>query len=212
MTVHSLVQRCLSSALVLALALLATPAWAATPADGWAYYGGGPGGQRYSALTQITPKNVKRLEVAWIYRTGEVGKGFPDDTWETHMTFEATPVLYDGTLYLTTSETNVVAIDAATGKLRWRHDSHVHRLHYSDAASRGVSLWVDPDTRTDAPCHARLFAPTLDRRLLALDAATGTLCTAFGSHGSVNLLDGVHSTYEPGDRGRNYLVPSPPVV
>src|SRR5690625_2899676 len=202
MTVHSLVQRCLSSALVLALALLATPAWAATPADGWAYYGGGPGGQRYSALTQITPKNVKRLEVAWIYRTGEVGKGFPDDTWETHMTFEATPVLYDGTLYLTTSETNVVAIDAATGKLRWRHDSHVHRLHYSDAASRGVSLWVNPETGADAPCHVRIFAPTLDSRLLALDAVTGKLCPNFGGHGVVHLRQIGRASRSEGERSR----------
>src|SRR5699024_5275538 len=106
---------CLTAALAL---LCAVPGQAETPTGGWSAYGGGPGGMRYSSLTQITPANVGQLEVAWTYRTGETGAGFPDGAWKGHMTFEATPILYDGTLYLTTSETNVVAIDAATGKLR----------------------------------------------------------------------------------------------
>lgn len=189
--------------------LIGGPAWAG---DGWGAYGGGPGGMRYSSARQITPDNVKNLQVAWTFRTGDTGAGFPDGAWKGHMTFEATPILYDGTLYLTTSETNVVAIDAATGKLRWRHDTHVDKLHYSDAASRGVSLWVDSKTAAGAPCHARIFAPTLDGRLLALDAATGKVCADFGTHGAVNLLDGVHSTYQAGDHWRDYLVTSPPVV
>ena len=91
---------------------------------GWSYYGGDPGGTRYSPLTQITPANVRNLEVAWTYRTGDMGAGFPGDEWKSHMTFEATPILYDGTLYFTTSETNVVAVNAATGGQRWRFDTH----------------------------------------------------------------------------------------
>ncbi|MDN5864231.1 MAG: membrane-bound PQQ-dependent dehydrogenase, glucose/quinate/shikimate family, partial [Gammaproteobacteria bacterium] len=78
----------------------------------WSAYGGSLAGKRYSTADQINRANVARLEVAWIYRTGETGKGFPGDAWTDHMTFEATPILYDGTLYLTTSETDVVAIDA----------------------------------------------------------------------------------------------------
>ncbi|HKU78749.1 MAG TPA: PQQ-binding-like beta-propeller repeat protein, partial [Rhodanobacteraceae bacterium] len=179
---------------------------------GWAHYGGDAGGSRYSAAAQITPANVKHLKVAWTFRTGEHGQGFPGDAWTTHMTWEATPILYDGALYFTTSATDVVAIDAATGKLRWRHDSRVARINYSDAASRGVTLWVDPQSATDAPCHARIFAPTLDSRLLALDAKTGKPCQDFADHGALDLLTGIHSTWKPGDTWRDYLVTSPPVI
>lgn len=182
------------------------------PDAGWTFYGGDAGGSRYSPASQITPTNVKHLKVAWTFRSGEHGAGFPGNEWKGHMTWEATPILHDGTLYFTTSETNVVAIDAVTGKLRWRHDSHVPKLWYSDAASRGVTLWVDPRSAADAPCHARIFAPTLDSRLLALDAKTGKLCQDFANHGVLDLLPGIRSTYKPGSRYRNYLVTSPPVI
>ncbi|MGH8293221.1 MAG: PQQ-binding-like beta-propeller repeat protein, partial [Gammaproteobacteria bacterium] len=185
---------------------------ASAPDTGWAYYGGNPGGTRYSPAAQITPQNVKGLKVAWVFHTGDHGAGFPGDEWKSHMTFEATPILYDGTLYLTTSETNVVAVNATTGKLRWRYDSNVKKLWYSDAASRGVTLWVDDQTPAAAPCHARIFAPTLDSRIVALDANTGKLCADFADHGVLDLLPGIASTYEAGSRYRNYLVTSPPVI
>jgi quinoprotein glucose dehydrogenase len=192
------------------VSILAAGALAAD--SGWGSYGGGPGGMRYSALKQITPANVKWLKVAWTFRTGEHGKGFPAGEWKGHMTFEATPILYHGTLYFTTSETNVVAVNAATGKLRWRYDSHVKKMHYSDAASRGVSLWVNPKTAANAPCHARIFAPTLDGRLLALDSTTGKLCKGFGDNGVINLRRGVRATDKPDSHWRNYLVTSPPAI
>lgn len=182
------------------------------PDVGWSHYGGDAGGTRYSTLAQITPANVRDLKVAWVFRTGDTGTGFPGDEWKSHMTFEATPILYDGTLYLTTSETNVVAVNAATGKLRWRYDSNVKKLWYSDAASRGVTLWVDGQSPPDVPCHARIFAPTLDSRIVALDANTGQLCADFADHGVLDLLPGIASTYETGSRYRNYLVTSPPVI
>lgn len=199
--------RCLSVAI---LTTLAGTAFAA--GGGWAYYGGNPGGKRYSTLKQITQSNVEDLEVAWTFRTGDAGTGFPGGEWQGHMTFETTPIFYDGTLYFTSSETNVFAVDAATGKLRWRHDAHVRKLRYSDAASRGVSLWVDKESAANAPCHARIFAPTLDSRLLALDAGTGEPCAGFGENGAINLLHGVHSPGDPNDGWRDYLVTSPPAV
>ena len=102
------------------------------------------------ALTQVNRDNVSGLRIAWVFHTGEMGEGVND--WD-RSAFEATPILYDGTLYFTTPSTNVVAIDAATGTLRWRHDSHNRNdLHYSDGVSRGVSLWVDETT----PVSARL--------------------------------------------------------
>ncbi|HKT31049.1 MAG TPA: pyrroloquinoline quinone-dependent dehydrogenase [Gammaproteobacteria bacterium] len=182
------------------------------PDTGWVYYGGDAGGTRYSTLAQITPANVEGLKVAWTFRTGDHGVGFPGDEWTSHMTFEATPILYDGTLYLTTSETNVVAVNAATGKLRWRYDSNVKKLWYSDAASRGVTLWVDAQSPPDAACHARIFAPTLDSRIVALDASTGQPCADFADHGVLDLTQNINLQYHPGDKYSNYLVTSPPVV
>ena len=180
------------------------------PDAGWPAYGGDGGGTRFSPLSQITPANVADLEVAWTFRTGELGGGVKD--WK-RSAFEATPILYNGVLYLTTSSTDVVAIDAASGVQRWRHESKSRNdLHYSDGVSRGVSLWVDDASPRDAVCHGRIYAPTLDGRLLALDAATGKPCKDFGDNGAVNLLKDVRSQFEEGDEWRDYLVTSPPAV
>jgi quinoprotein glucose dehydrogenase len=192
------------------LAAETLPVAAPVPDAGWPAYGGDAGGTRYSPLNQMTQTNVDQLQVAWVFRTGDLGQGTKD--W-TRSAFEATPILYDNTLYLTTSSTNVIAVDAARGTLRWRHDSNSRKdLHYSDGVSRGVSLWIDEATPPNAVCHARIFAPTLDARLLALDAATGKLCADFGEHGAVNLLKDIRSQYDEGDGWRNYLVTSPPAI
>jgi quinoprotein glucose dehydrogenase len=196
---------------MVAIALLCRPvSLLAAPDSGWPAYGGDEGGSRYSPLTEITPANVGELRVAWTFRSGELGQGVKD--WS-RSAFEATPILYDGTLYLTTSSTDVVAVNAVDGTLRWRHDSHSRKdLHYSDGVSRGVSLWVDEASPPAAVCHARIYAPTLDARLLALDAATGKVCADFGEHGAVNLLNDVRSQFKEGDEWRNYLVTSPPAI
>jgi quinoprotein glucose dehydrogenase len=192
------------------LFLLASSTALASPDAGWPAYGGDAGGTRYSPLTQINRDTVADLRVAWIFHTGEMGEGVKD--WS-RSAFEATPILYDGVLYLTTPSTDVVAVDAATGTLRWKHQSQSRKdLHYSDGVSRGVSLWVDDSTPTSADCHARIYAPTLDGRLLALDAASGKSCEAFAEHGAINLLKDVHSTDAPDDEWRNYLVTSPPAI
>ena len=194
----------------LLLVLVASVSQSAEVRDGWSAYGGDPGGSRYSSLTQITAKNVSDLKVAWTIHTGELGQGVKD--WH-RSAFEATPILYDGLLYLTTSSTDVIAVNAASGQLRWRHDSQSRRdLHYSDGVSRGVSLWLDEQSAHEAPCHARIFAPTLDGRLLALDAVNGKPCADFGEQGAVNLLKDIRSQFQQGDEWRNYLVTSPPAI
>ena len=187
----------------------ATAAAHEAPSD-WSAYGGDPGGTRYSSLAQITPANVRELRVAWTFRTGELGKGVMD--W-TRSAFEATPILYRGILYFTTPGTNVLAVDAATGALRWRHDSQNNdHLHYSDGVSRGVSLWVDASKAQGAECQARIYAATLDGRLLSLDAATGKPCQDFGRQGAVDLLQGIRFADKAGNEWRDYLVTSPPAV
>ncbi len=83
---------------LLFLTAVSTAAYGASEQPGgWPAYGGDPGGSRYSSLAQITAKNVSGLTVAWTFRTGELGQGVKD--WR-RSAFEATPILYDGTLYL----------------------------------------------------------------------------------------------------------------
>src|SRR6185312_9968215 len=177
---------------------------------GWPSYGGDALGTRYSLLTGITPANVKKLRVAWTFRTGELGYGVKD--WP-RSAFEATPILYEKTLYFTTPASNVIAVDATNGTLRWRYDTHTRKdVKYSDGVSRGVSLWVDDSTAANAACHARIYAPTLDSRLLALDAATGRPCQDFGSDGAIDLRRGINITDDPAGGWWNYLVTSPPAI
>ncbi|HEX5787779.1 MAG TPA: pyrroloquinoline quinone-dependent dehydrogenase [Woeseiaceae bacterium] len=183
---------------------------AAAQDDGWPAWGGDPGGMRHSPLTQIDRDNVDDLEPAWTFRTGELGQGVKD--WE-RSAFEATPILYDRTLYLTTSATDVVAVDAVDGTLRWRHASGSRKdLHYSDGVSRGVSLWVDAGAAPGSACRARIYAPTLDGRLLALDAEDGRPCPDFGDGGALDLTRDVNPTDERDSEWRNYLVTSPPAI
>lgn len=81
----------------------------------WASYGGDPGHQRYSPLGQITSGNFSALEVAWRFKTTNFD---PSPEFE----FESTPVVIDGVLYTTAgSRRDVVALDAATGELRWMY-------------------------------------------------------------------------------------------
>src|SRR5580765_5380687 len=104
--------------------LMAAGALAADPV--WNSYGGDSGGTRYSALQQITPGNLTKLKVAWTYHTGALQ---PETELNQKAAFEATPILIDGTLYLSTPFNRVIALDAATGAERWTYDPKVDRSH-----------------------------------------------------------------------------------
>src|SRR5581483_107048 len=95
--------------------------------------------------------------------------------------FEATPLMVDGTLYLSTPFGRVIALDPATGRAKWTYDAHADRQgNWGDFANRGVSTWVDPRTPATEPCHRRIYLGTIDARIIALDARTGALCGDFG--------------------------------
>jgi quinoprotein glucose dehydrogenase len=172
------------------------------PVADWPAYGRDSGGSRYSPLSQITRENVKHLQIAWTYRTGDV------PTKAQLAAFEATPILVDGTLYLSTPFNRVIALDPETGAERWTYDPKIDlSVRYSDFTSRGVSTWLDPERHTGEPCRRRIFAATNDARLIALDAATGNPCTDFGDGGHVDLSRGVGKVY-----AWEYGVSSPPAV
>jgi quinoprotein glucose dehydrogenase len=169
----------------------------------WPAYGRDPEGSRYSPLGQINRSNVQKLRVAWTYRTGEdVGKSVVGNK----AAFEATPIMVDGTLYLSTPFDRVIALDPETGKERWVFDPHVSMTtRYSEVTSRGVSTW--PARPAKGGERRRIFVATIDARLIALDGVTGEPVKDFGSSGQVDLTTGVRLV----DRG-DYEVTSPPAV
>jgi quinoprotein glucose dehydrogenase len=173
----------------------------------WPAYGRDEGGSRYSPLGQINRSNVKTLKVAWTYRTGDVSDG--KKTAGVPSAFEATPILVDGTLYLSTPFNRVIALDPQTGAERWAYDPKLDRSQHiaGSYVSRGVSTWLDRQARPGQACRRRIFLGTLDARLIALDAATGKPCVDFGAEGQVDLSKGV------GDVERSeYQVTSPPAI
>jgi outer membrane protein assembly factor BamB len=136
---------------------------------------------RYSAARQIDRKNVAQLRVAWTHRTGAL---------EVQMilvrkaAFEATPILVDGKLVLSTQYDHVIALDPQTGGKLWEYDPGVNlQRDYSEVASRGVSAWVNAKAKPGQACRLRIFIGTLDGRLIALDGLAGKPCVAFGANG-----------------------------
>src|SRR2546422_8006493 len=118
----------------------------------WLTYSGNYNGQRYSSLVQITPENVKNLELQWIFQARSLEK------------FEATPIMTDGIMYTVEAPNNIVALDAATGRVFW-----IYNYTPAQAArpccgrvNRGLAILGDT-----------LFMATIDARLIAVDAKSG---------------------------------------
>ena len=172
---------------VLWLAIIA-PAQSA-PDAGWPYYGNDPGGTRYSAARQIDRTNVTGLQLAWTYRTGAMQ---PESKLSRKAAFEATPILVDNKLLLSTPYNVVIALDPRTGAKLWEFDPRADLAqNYSEVTSRGVSAWWDSKAKSGQPCRLRIFLGTLDGRLIALDGEIGKPCLDFGSKGEVNLTQDV---------------------
>jgi quinoprotein glucose dehydrogenase len=186
--------------------LLCLSAAGQTVAEGdWPSYGRDPGGSRYSPLRDINRTNVNSLRVAWTYHTGAME---PKTELNRKAAFEATPILFESILYLSTPFDQVIALDAATGAERWKYDPGVDRhAYYSEVTSRGVSVWQDGKAAADSVCRTRIFAGTIDARLIALDAKTGLPCKDFGASGQIDLTKGVEVS-----RAGDYQVTSPPAI
>src|SRR6266852_942980 len=169
----------------------------------WPFYGGDQGGTKYSPLTQINRNNVRKLQVAWQWNTGEKRleeyKTFPG-------MFEVTPVMAAGTLYLSTPYNRVVALDPETGRERWSYDPKA----YTDGqvpngtgfVHRGVALWRDSQSG-----KLRVFMNSR-HRLISLDAETGLPVANFGDNGTITLNTGLRWEVNP----KLYTNTSPPVV
>jgi quinoprotein glucose dehydrogenase len=138
----------------------------------WPAYGGGADEDHYSPLKQIDRDNVSRLQIAWTYDTGEKGN------------IETNPVIVGRMLYAYTPTQNVIALDAATGALKWRFNSGIRG---NTQPARGVAYWTDGK-------EARLFAGVMNF-LYCLDPKTGKPVAGFGENGRVDLRKGLRGNY-----------------
>ena len=178
------------------------------PTAEWESYGSTAGGTRYSPLTQIDRGNVEHLEVAWTYHTGDVSDGEEGASATNKSSFQATPIVVEGTMYVVTGFSRVIALDPETGEERWIFDPEIDlSVRYAEIASRGVTTWLDPEKSRAGECRRRIFLADRAARLHALDAVTGKPCSDFGTAGRVDLSEGIER-HELG----HFSVTSPPVV
>jgi len=202
----------------LTLVLAAEPAAAQYGAvDGeWRSYAGDNGSTKYSPLDQIDASNFEELRIAWRWQSvdGNVDlESLPrreDDRPISIRGLQATPLMIDGVLYLTTALYQAAAVDAGTGETLWVHDPQVYRAGDPTHAyrSRGLAYWSDGD-------DARIFWGTSEAYLIAVDARTGEPVRDFGDNGRVDLMEDIPRAERGGTnyQGRNLVgVASPPVI
>src|SRR6202034_4928148 len=169
--------------------------WAASPAGAqsatkngeWPSYGGDVGSTRYSPLDQINAGNFSKLQVAWRFKTDNLGP-----TPEANL--EGTPLMVKGVLYATAgTRRSVIALDAATGELLWKYsENEGERGKAAPRAlsGRGLAYWTDGT-------EERIVYVTPGYRMIALNAKTGTPITSFGKNGAVDLKDDDDQVIDP---------------
>src|SRR5580765_1196687 len=148
-----------------------------TTANGdWPHYTADMRGTKYSPLDQINADNFNKLEIAWRFKTDNLG---PRPEFQ----LEATPLMVKGVLYSTAgTRRDVIALDAETGELLWTHSENEGSrgdVAPRQLSGRGLAYWTDGT-------EERILYVTPGYRLIALDAKTGTLVPSFGVNGVVD--------------------------
>src|ERR1700694_4335105 len=167
-----------SRSLPVLVSLVAGLAWAQSGVGNgqWPSYAGDLRNFRYSPLDQINAANFNKLEIAWRFKTDNLGN-------RPEFKLEGTPLMVNGTVYATAgSRRAVIALDAATGELLWVHGEHEGARGAAaprQLSGRGLAYWTDGK-------EARILYVTPGYRLIALDAKTGALVPAFGEKGVVD--------------------------
>src|SRR6266540_88296 len=147
----------------------------------WPAYTADIRGSRYSPLDQINASNFKKLEVAWRFKTDNLGT-------RPEFKLEGTPLMVKGVIYATAgTRRSVVALDAKTGELMWVHAEKEGARAVNaprQLSGRGLSYW------TDGKGDERILYVTTGYRLVALNAKTGTRIASFGKDGIVDMKVG----------------------
>lgn len=125
----------------------------------WPYYGNDLGGMRYVDADQINTANVAQLSPAWILHT---------NVFNAHTSFETQPIIVNGTMYISTPHDHVIALDAATGGIKWIYNPELPVLSK-------LAICCGQDNRGVAVGGGRVFIAQLDATLVALDANTGSV-------------------------------------
>ena len=188
-------KRALSIGVICGLAI-AVPA-----AQQWPQPAGDQGASHYSPLDQITTANVNKLQVAWEWRPNE--KDLPQFGTRPGA-FQASPIVVDNVMYVSTMYYGVAALDPATGMELWRYDSKAYEdgqpPNGTGYVHRGIVAWKDGD-------RLRIFL-NARYRLIQLDAKTGTPVSTFGTNGIVDLSEGLVWAINK----KHYTNTSPPVI
>lgn len=169
----------------------------------WPHYGGDRGHSRYSPLDQINRDNVKSLKIAWRWQSVDDPLGEKNRQLRPGQ-FKVTPLMIGGRLYVSTSLSQVAAIDAGTGETVWVHDPKSYergRPTNTGFQHRGVEYWTDGK-------EERIVIATGGRQLVSIDAKTGKADPSFGKDGVVELAEGLGREINE----RHYTFNSPPVV
>jgi quinoprotein glucose dehydrogenase len=172
----------------------------------WPAYAGSYAAARYSPLAQIDRGNARNLHVAWRWKSPDIAIREADPKIGPSRSNESTPLMIGGTLYTSTSLSQVAAIDAATGETRWVFDPKIYENGLDMPANggwlhRGVAYWRNGDDE-------RVVILTAFGQMIALDARTGNPVPGFGTDGRVDLTQGMR---RPVDRD-SYTMTSPPVI
>jgi quinoprotein glucose dehydrogenase len=172
----------------------------------WPTYAGTYAAARYSPLAQIDRTNAKDLHVVWRWKSPDNAIKEGNSQIGPTRANESTPLMIGGTLYTSTSLSQVAAIEAATGKTKWVFDPKVYENGLGIPANdgwlhRGVAYWRSGDDE-------RIVILTAFARMIALDAKTGVPVASFGTNGEVDLALGLR---RPVDRDY-YTMSSPPVI
>ena len=182
----------------------------------WRSYAGDPGSTKYSPLDQIDAGNFDDLQIAWRWASVDADVDLEaigsDDERLSIFGLQATPLMIDGVLYLSTALYQAAAVDAGTGETIWVHDPQAYLGGKPTHAfrSRGVAYWSEDDGS-----DARIFWGTSEAYLVAVDAHTGEPIRDFGDDGRVDLMEGIPRAVrgETNYQGRNLIgVASPPAI
>jgi glucose dehydrogenase len=160
----------------------AWPASAGTKNGEWLHYTGDARGSRYSPLDQINASNFNKLEVAWRFKTDNLGT-------RPEFKLEGTPLMVKGVVYATAgTRRSVIALDAKTGELIWVHSYKEGARGVAaprQLSGRGLSYW------SDGKGDDRIIYVTPGYRMIELNAKTGQMIPSFGQNGIVDMKVGV---------------------
>jgi quinoprotein glucose dehydrogenase len=172
----------------------------------WPAYAGTYAAARYSPLAQIDPTNARDLHIAWRWKSPDMAIKASDPKVGPSVANESTPLMIGGTLYTSTSLSEVAAIDAASGETKWVFDPKIYQNGLGLPANlgwlhRGVAYWRNGDDE-------RIVILTAFAQMIALDARTGKPMPTFGTEGRLDLSQGLRRLV---DRDY-YTMTSPPVI